>query len=343
MSDLEKIYVFIPEHIKKKLESDCELFEIYKKNGESINFNSFCNLLILGYDDKFLNENNNSRSIINNELKKYILYKENQEHLTTKLIKSINTIDEYNIESDSLVKISFKPTNDTADIVFRIKNEYAEKRKTSEYFRMMFIRYCSKPMYIRERIIFSQKYKYIENACNNKKYLTFSTIWNPKKYIKVMPYKIVVGQEMYNYLICAGLNNVTGKQEAKTFRINRIANYSTYNDNEVINDNVINHLEKMAVNGPQYAINDDEKYCVRLTSKGIKSFNRIYYGRPVKVDEEKIGEDYYYYFNASENQMFLYFRRFGFGEAEIISPKRLRDKIIRFHKDALKMYEEEQI
>lgn len=344
MSELERVYVFIPEYIKNRLEEDCELFEIYKNynNDENeINLSHFCNLLIIGYDEMYIQENNDVRNAIETELDKTHLREEDKNSISTKIIRNLGFIDINLNKDENYVRIGFKPINDSEDIISRIKTEYAGKRKASEYFRNMFINYCSKPLYIRERIIFSQNYKDITRACRRKQYLTFSTIWNPKKKIKIMPYKVAVGQEMFNYLLCAGINELTGEQEARTYRINRIDKCRSDNDNEQISDLIKKHLELMSENGPQFAINDDEKYCVRLTPKGVKSYNRIYLGRPKAIKREMVGEDYYYYFNTSENQIFLYFRRFGPGEAEVISPQGLRDKIIRFHRGALEMYKED--
>ena len=47
----------------------------------------------------------------------------------------------------------------------------------------------------------------------------------------------------------------------------------------------------------------------------------------------------YYYFNCSYAQIYAYFRRFGM-EAYIVSPSSLRDKLYKFHKQAINHYSE---
>ena len=126
---------------------------------------------------------------------------------------------------------------------------------------------------------------------------------------------------------------------AKTFRINRITNLNRSNRMGTISDDVKRHLDMMLHYGPQFAINDDEEICVKLTDYGEKSYNRIYYGRPMG-DRIEHGEDaHYYYYKCSADQVFLYFRRFTGNSAEIIRPEALRLRMRKFHADALKQYE----
>ena len=92
---------------------------------------------------------------------------------------------------------------------------------------------------------------------------------------------------------------------------------------------------------PQFAINGDEEICVKLTAHGEKSFGRIYYGRP-KVKRIEINDDErFYYFNCSEDQVYLYFRRFDGNDAVIIEPIELRKRMADFHFRAYQKYIEE--
>lgn len=105
-----------------------------------------------------------------------------------------------------------------------------------------------------------------------------------------------------------------------------------------LSDEVRAHLQSMIKYGPQFAINDDVESCVRLTDTGVNSFTRIYSGRPTPNRIEKDGVDCLYFFTCSQDQLFLYFRRFGPGEAEVISPNPLRQRMIEFHRGALAAY-----
>lgn len=94
--------------------------------------------------------------------------------------------------------------------------------------------------------------------------------------------------------------------------------------------------------GPQYMINDDQESCVRLTDSGVQDFRRIYYGRPTVDRVEEKEDGHYYYFKGSTDQIFFYFRKFGYADAEIISPESLRQRMFEFHFEACNMYQERQ-
>ncbi len=85
-------------------------------------------------------------------------------------------------------------------------------------------------------------------------------------------------------------------------------------------------------------INEEEEACVRLNSYGIKSFNKIYYGRPQYDRIEKKDDQTYLYFRCSLDQLFLYFKRFENGSAEVLHPESLRNRMIKFHEDAIEVY-----
>ena len=155
----------------------------------------------------------------------------------------------------------------------------------------------------------------------------------------MIPYRVVTGtEEMFNYLLCAELNETTGNQEAKTYRLNRIDKLNYGRSMASIDNTVRTHLDMMVQYGPQYMINDEEETCVRLTASGQRYFSRIYYGRPVLDRVEEREDGHYYYFKGSKDQVFFYFRRFGYDDAEIITPESLRTKMIEFHSRACEMY-----
>ena len=85
-------------------------------------------------------------------------------------------------------------------------------------------------------------------------------------------------------------------------------------------------------------INDDVESCVRLSESGVRNFSRIYYGRPMVDHIEEKADGTYYYFKCSVDQVFMYFRRFGYEDAEILSPQPLRERMIEFHEKASAMY-----
>lgn len=240
-------------------------------------------------------------------------------------------------------RLSLKPTKDNEALIEQIMMNLGGEDYISQYFCRMFMSYCDKPFSKREQIIFKNNYETLQMACGTGKSLTFKTIWNAKNIHEVIPYKVVTGpEEMFNYLLCAELNPITEKQEARTFRLNRIDRINYGRSMSSIDDSVVHYLDRMLQYGPQYMINDSEESCVRLTDSGVRNFSRIYYGRP-KVERVEEKEDgHYYFFRCSKDQVFFYFRRFGYEDAEIISPEPLRKKMIDFHSMALSMYQERE-
>ena len=177
-------------------------------------------------------------------------------------------------------------------------------------------------------------------ACDKRTPITFTTIWNPKTIHTVIPYQLSVGkEEMFNYFLCAENNNITCRQEAKSYRLNRIANINYSRAANVITEDVSIFLNRMLQYGPQYMINDDEESCVKLSDLGIRNYSRIYFGRPQvdRIEESSYGN--YYYFKGSKDQVFLYFRRFG-SDATIVAPDSLKEKMADFHLKAYQKWSE---
>ena len=86
--------------------------------------------------------------------------------------------------------------------------------------------------------------------------------------------------------------------------------------------------------------------CVLLTEKGLRTYNRIYFGRPESLDDPPIenlpDERKKYNFNHSRDQLKFYFRRFEADEAVVLYPPELADEIKAFHENAWKAYEKEE-
>ena len=53
---LEKINIYVPENIGAMIESDATMFEVYKKDGRTINKNRFLGMLIIGYYNDYVTE-----------------------------------------------------------------------------------------------------------------------------------------------------------------------------------------------------------------------------------------------------------------------------------------------
>ncbi len=339
MSELEKINIYVPSSIGTILESDARLFEIYKKDGHIVNRNRFLSMLIQGYYDSYTEERQSLYNSIIEELVSYGIKYDKSNLMAKQLIDKVIFPHTQNRGERNSCRLSLKPTKDNEALIMSIISNLQMDDTIAQYFRRMIISYSEKPITEREQIIFHDNYELIKKACREKRPIVFSNIRNLGNIHKVIPYDVAIGkEEMFNYLLCAEYNDYKGRQEAHTYRINRIATVRFFKMPNVIEDNVIKYLDFMKKLGPQYPINDEDETCVRLTIEGEKKFNNlIYYGRPELYWKEEKEDGVYCYFKGSKEQLLFYFSRFG-EDAEIIYPDYLRKKMADYYYNANKLY-----
>ena len=339
MSDLEKINIYVPEYVGATLDKDASMFEIYKKDGRTINRNRFLSMLILGYYNTYVSECQNTRDKVVTELIRQGVGKRESSTIAEGIVNNIFLPEVPSRKGKNPSRLSLKPTTETEGLILIIMNNLSGNDFISQYFCRMFMSYCQKSFYEREQIIFRDNYDLLRDACDKNKPITFSTIWSPKRLHTVIPYRLAVGHdELFNYLLCSEIDRETGKEEARAYRLNRISkiNYSRMYSH--ISEETLSYLNRMLRYGPQFMINDDEESCVKLTDSGRRNFSRIYFGRPLEDRIEEKPDGHYYYFKGSKEQVFLYFRRFG-SDAEVISPAELRERMAVFHIKAYENYE----
>lgn len=336
---MEKINIYVPDYVGAMIENDAEMFEVYKKDGKTVNKNRFLSLLIKGYYEDYISEARTAyNSIISSIKTDKLTYKDKEEIADTILKNTVLPIVPAR-KGKNPARLSLKPTKDTEALIDQIFIDLGGEDYISQYFCRMIMSYCGKPFSKREQIIFKDKYEILKAACSNGRSVSFKTIWNDTVTHTVIPYKVAIGpEEMFNYLVGAEINNGTSGQKAKSFRLNRISTINYSRSMDSIDDTVKRHLDMMLKFGPQYMINDDTESCVRLSDQGVRNYGRIYYGRPVLDHVVEKGDGHYYYFKCSKDQLFFYFRRFGYEDAEIISPESLRQRMIDFHSKAYTMY-----
>lgn len=335
----DKINIYVPEQTGNKLDDDARLFEIFKRDSLEINRNKFLSMLIMGFYNQYSEENNSIKAKLRDEIAATGITIEFINQLTDNILKKIVLPQSPKRKGKRTSRLSLKPTIETENLILQISEEVAGEDYLSQYFCRMFMKYCTLPVSEREQIIFRNKFIMLKDACNRAQNITFTTIWEPRIIHNVIPYDITVGkEELFHYLLCEEFNSYTNNSEARVYRLNRIGKINYSNNTRIISDDVIKHLDMMKKNGPQYVINNEEETVVRLTKYGSRAYNRISYGRPAYKHIEKQGSDYLYYFECSEDQLFMYFRRFEGRDAVIISPKRLRNRMKEFHKDAYDNY-----
>lgn len=335
----EKINIYVPQEVGQQLESDARLFEILKKDKRSINRNRFLSMLLCGYYDDYCHEVQNAHDMVLSIVEQSLVGCTNAEEITSQIIERVILPPVPSRKGKQPLHWSLKPTRETDRIIMAIMAQPTEGF-LSQYICRMLISYCRKSISQRERIIFKENYDKVMTACSRQRPIAFTTTWNESRVHNVIPYCLATGtEELFNYLLCEEVNPETGISEARTFRLNRICNVSFWNDARRMSAEVRQHCDRMKTLAPQYAINDDDEICVRLTDEGIRLFGRIYYGRPLydRIDDRKDG--HYMYFSCSSAQVLHYFRRFGHSSVEIIYPPKLREDMIRFHQEALLVYQ----
>lgn len=337
-----KIDIYPSPKIRKMIDNDIELFEIFKdnKNSEPMkgNTNAFLNRLFNGYLDKYKEEMKEFTKLLDTS------------HRTAKDIRKLTDMmldneapHHSNNTEDNLEKkrLSFKPTqkNYTTNIYEKIDRDCPHDMSRSGFICQILKFYFRKPLYLRERIIFQSEYENILCHCQ-KNCIEFYNL-SDNQWYTVMPYKIFLGKEqMFNYVFCYGLdeNNTIKNYSFRLSRMSQIQGTSLFIP---CPEDIEKNFSLTQSLGASYAINTPtEKSCVLLTKKGLSSFRHIYFGRP-KIKEKKPAPNggFRYYFICSEEQLYRYFRRFNPGEAIVESPPSLRDRIIDFHKKSLEVYQ----
>ena len=121
----------------------------------------------------------------------------------------------------------------------------------------------------------------------------------------------------------------------RTMRLCRIQTVRILNEKRSFSKPVLEKLQLMEYNGPQYPYEEEETgpIVVKMNEEGIRKFRFFYIHRPVPISIK----DDLYYFSCSYMQAINYFSRFG-KDAIILSPKSLRKQIQEFYMNALKEY-----
>ena len=336
MSSIEKLNIYVPAEIAKKLKNDALLFEIYKTDRRTVNFNRFLSMLLCGYFGLYAEENNRTYDLLIEKMSFTSLKENEKQELAESILKNVILPTIPRKKGAKHVRLSLKPTKETEALIYSITSSpIAGDDSVSQYFCRMLMAYCEKPFSERERIVFRENYTILQDACRKCQAVSFITIWNNKEVRRVIPYCLATGEEeMFNYLLCEETNPITGCKRPATFRLNRITRLRKSLETKTISEETKKLCDRMKETAPQYVINyNEEEICVKLTDRGEMNFNRIYYGRPKPFNIEDEEDGHYYYFRCSITQAFNYFKRFSATMMQIISPASLQDRLILFYKE----------
>lgn len=344
MINTETIKINIPEALFRSLSSDMANFEVFKRDGEQVNVSGFMNSLIAGYYDQYQDELKKHTERTRYLLAKYIVDEQKLNQATSEIVSDEESQEPSARKTVNSKTIKFRPKNETEGIVLEIeKKRQAANESISGFFRNMLLSYLQNQVYEREKIIYYHNTAIIEKACSQGQEITFTTRDNPLFIHKVIPYGMRHGpDELFNYLLCQEHNKANGKMSPMSYRLCRIVNPRATSTSIRIENDVRRYLEKMEKYGPQYLIKEDIATCIEFTPAGRKSFQRLYQGRPIAdPSDEKPDENgnMKYHFSCSQDQIFLYLRRFNPGEAKVLYPEELKLRLVEFHQKHLSCLE----
>ncbi|MEG0250138.1 MAG: WYL domain-containing protein [Peptostreptococcus sp.] len=252
-----------------------------------------------------------------------------------------------------------KRKNKTVNVLINKKNKSKwndiineqKDRHQSEILRGYIVSYLSKPLNIRELIIYNSIVKDLEKSILNKQSLKIKYFKDGKsEYRIVEPYRIkTTAKEEYNYLIAYCKN----KKDFRSFRISRILEIKF---NKVSFEDENSDLLKRVDEYYDAFLSYGEYVKVKFSEEGIKNLSKITLNRPIELDkklvykseeinkiinldEDELKDKYTKVFECSQAQAEVYFFQF-LEEVLIMNPESLRDTMESRLKKAIKLIEE---
>lgn len=204
------------------------------------------------------------------------------------------------------------------------------------YLHAMFEEYSSLDTCERERIILRKTVAKLEDAATLGRYLSIET---GGRSFGVVPYKIVADKNLgYNYLIAVSAERGSLTNRYSSFRLSRITSVIDLLDSLVISKDMAKDIDALIdQKGAAYMLGDICRIKVALTRRGAELYGELLRGRPEAVEMIEGKDTYIYSFDCTEFQAYSYFSRFG-GEAVILSPDTLRQRLFDYYSNAEKAY-----
>lgn len=331
--------VTIPESAYAIIKSDVLLFST---DSRKQTFNGLLNTIILNYSGK-------SSADIDLQIKHLENFFDKHKNFDSKLRK--NMIKEY---LDKLIEEKLRPVHGISK-KFTVSSEARAKLEAvpslmllyydyyGKYLSRLYIDYASLDLNQRERIIFYDYYKKIEDSINSHSLLMIAT-GNIISYVR--PYILTIDSSThYNYLIGFSRLKDEKLESLHSFRISRIKSIHIVESSE--GEGVLNDFEEtLAKNniiskGAAHIAFEPTEITVKMTRRGVELYATIAQNRPKvkrirKVDEEE-NSYWIYEFCCSEFQAKNYFMRLG-KEAVIQTPESLRLDLYNEFSSLTKLY-----
>ena len=140
-----------------------------------------------------------------------------------------------------------------------------------------------------------------------------------------------INYELYNYFV--GAIRRKNKLHYLSLHLFKCDNIIKSKKTYELSEEEISYFDNILIYGPREVERRTITTKIRLTKNGIRRFKTFYLNRPIPTEIK----DNIYVFNASHENLFVYFSRFG-SDAEIIEPLNFRNQMINFHKKAYNKY-----
>lgn len=165
MSDQDKINIYVPREVGELLDSDNEMFELFKSDGATLNRNLFLTQLVAGYYDVYARELQAKYEAILAELSLAQIDRKMCEQIASSILDQLSPPRMTKRVGRKAMHFSLKPTNKTESMIRKIRREIEKKDYVSRYLANMLASYCEKPFSQRERIIFKDSYDMLTACC----------------------------------------------------------------------------------------------------------------------------------------------------------------------------------
>lgn len=262
--------------------------------------------------------------------------------------------------SDKGIKQNYRFSGDTIKAIedYNQKNDIAEiySQKQAWYFRAVLEEYALLPKFEREKYLYIDKYREIQNqltkndASDNAIVVSHYTS-KPDGAPEVIesliyPYKLIPGRALLHYYLVGigrpqkNKDKPFGLYTIRLTTIERVEKMSlgeqriSPEELKKKKSELIETLEKIDVPYINSKYFDDIK--VKFTEKGLGLLHRIMHNRPkYKMSDE---DNYICHFSCTELEILNYLHSFG-GDAVVLSPGRIRKKMYEFYDNAKNRYE----
>lgn len=240
-------------------------------------------------------------------------------------------------KSDEAIRFDYKPNKESDKTLSYNKINYR-----GTYVSMLLEEYAKKAYFEREQIFFKRTIEDIENIILGNNLLILDYRSQTKL---ILPLDIRTDEwSSYNYLIGLDLTDAKSKTEAKLVNL-RISYISYYHQKDIkavslkcdLSPNERNEIEERIIaRGVQFVHDDPIEVTVKFTDEGKNMYDHMVFMRP-QINEIIDEEQLIYKFKCTATQARFYFFKFG-ADAEIISPKELRDEFLDRYKEACLLY-----